>query len=128
MKFSETHRYSGSVEDVLLARSQTDVREAACKSSGALSWDVQVTPTSQGVEVSIERVMPPNVPAMFRSFIGDSIKVSQSENWTTHPDGSARAEVRVTIGGQPASMIGTSVISSDATGSTERTEGEATVS
>jgi Protein of unknown function (DUF2505) len=129
MQFSQTHEFAGSVAEVLQARTQADVREAACKSSGALSWKVTVTPGDGGARVEVERVMAPDVPALFKSMVGDSITVVQTEQWLVEANGDARASVKVVIAGKPASMTGSSVIAANptGTGSVERTEGDVTV-
>jgi hypothetical protein len=128
MRFSESYSCAASAADVFAARCQPAVREAACTASGALSWTVDVREASDVTHIVVTRVLPPNVPAAFRSFIGDSINVRQQEEWTSVTDGSYQAQITVTIVGQPASMVGSSVIRADGAGSVEDTTGEVKVS
>jgi hypothetical protein len=127
MRFSESHLAAACVEDVFAARCEHSVREAACKASGALSYNVAISRSGELTRVQVDRVLPPNVPAMFRPFIGDSIPVRQVEEWAPTADGGRLAKVTVTIPGQPATMIGTSRISPDGAGSIEVTDGEVKV-
>jgi len=65
---------------------------------------------------------------MYKKFVGESIDVRQVEQWSA-PDagGGRRADLKVTIKGQPASMVGTASLIPKATGSTEILEGDVKV-
>jgi hypothetical protein len=129
MKLSVRHAFSGSVEQIFASHIDQDVREQACRRSGALSFQVQVHPAADGsARVEVERVMPATVPDYVRKFVGDSITVRQVEDWPA-PDGRGgrRAEIRLSIQGQPASMTGTAQLSPDGDGCVEQFTGEVKV-
>ena len=130
MKFFETHSSDASVSEVFIARCRQDLRERACEKSGALRWQVQIERTADGgARVLVERSMPPDVPDMFKAFVGKSIDISQVEEWSpAAADGSRAATIRLSIRNQPASMTGTiKLTSTESSGSLEVVEGEVTV-
>lgn len=129
MKLSVRHAYSGSVEQIFASHTDQDVREQACRQSGALSFQVRVRSAADGsARVEVERVMPATVPDYVRKFVGDSITVRQVEDWAA-PDGrgARRAEIRLTIQGQPATMTGTAQLSPESDGCLEQITGEVKV-
>jgi hypothetical protein len=129
MKLSVTNRSDGTVEQVFASHADKGVREAACQQSGALSWQVSVTPQPDGgATVEVDRVMAPDVPDYIRKFVGEAISIRQVEHWSAPDAGGGRqASVRLTIKGQPASMDATAVLRPDGDGSTEVLTGEVKV-
>lgn len=128
MRLSETTTSDISVEDAFEAHCEQSVRELACKESGALSWEVTITEKAGRTVIQVDRVMPPNVPDFVKKFLGDSISVRQVEEWgAPDADGARTADVKVTIKGQPASMVGTAVLKPAGSGSVEVVDGEVKV-
>lgn len=128
MKLSETTTSDINVEEAFQAHREQSVRELACKESGALSWEVTIAEQGGRTRIQVDRVMPPNVPDFVKKFLGDTISVRQVEEWSApEPDGTRKADVKVTIKGQPASMIGTAVLKPQGSGSVEVVEGEVKV-
>ncbi|HEX4728302.1 MAG TPA: DUF2505 domain-containing protein [Jatrophihabitans sp.] len=129
MKLTVRHAFSGSVEQIFASHLDQDVREEACRQSGALSFQVRVRPAADGSgRVEVERVMPATVPDYVRRFVGDSITVRQIEDWSA-PDGrgARRAEIRLSIQGQPAGMTGTAQLTPDGNGCVEQITGDVKV-
>ncbi|MDQ1733435.1 MAG: hypothetical protein QOK10_3594 [Pseudonocardiales bacterium] len=128
MRLSETTASEFSVEQMFAAHVEKSVREQACEESGALSWEVSITRDGDGARIQVDRVMPPAVPEYVKKFLGETINVRQVENWTG-PDGSGTrtATVKVTIQGQPASMVGEAVLKPQGAGSVETVEGDVRV-
>jgi hypothetical protein len=129
VKLTVRHAFSGSVEQIFASHIDQDVREEACRQSGALSFQVRVRPAADGsARVEVERVMPATVPDYVRKFVGDSITVRQVEDWSA-PDGrgARRAEIRLSIQGQPASMTGTMQLTPDGDGCVEQVTGDVKV-
>jgi hypothetical protein len=118
-----------TVEQNFASRVEQDVREQACRESGALSYDVSIRRAADGgARVEVRRVMPARVPDIMRRFVGDDIAVEQVEQWSPPgPTGTRTATVEVTVKGQPASMTGSMVLSPDGRGCTELVTGEVTV-
>jgi hypothetical protein len=124
MKLREENTSDFTVEQAFRAHCEQSVREKACEQSGALSWEVTITPAGDGVRVQVDRVMPATVPDFVRKFLGETINVRQIEQWSA-PDsaGTRTADVKLTIQSQPASMLGKATLSADGTGSREVVEG-----
>jgi len=124
----ETTSQAG-VEQNFAAKTEQQVREQACRESGALSYQVAIEHTAGGgARVDVRRVMPAKVPDLVRRFVGEDITVEQVEQWgPPGPTGTRTATVRVLVEGQPASMAGEMVLAPDGEGCTELVTGEVTV-
>ncbi|MGX7677787.1 DUF2505 domain-containing protein [Jatrophihabitans sp. DSM 45814] len=129
MKLSESITSEASVEQTFEAHCEPGVREAACKKSGALSWNVTIEPAADGtVRIQVDRSLPPDVPDFAKKFIGDKIEVRQIEQWSAADSAGGRtADLRLTIKGQPVTMVGTAVIAPSGSGSTVTIEGDVKV-
>ena len=128
MKLSETTTSDINVEEAFEAHCEQSVREQACKESGALSWQVTIEEQGGRTRIQVDRVMPPNVPDFVKKFLGETISVRQVEEWSAaDADGTRKADVKVTIKDQPASMVGTAVLKAQGSGSVEVVEGEVKV-
>ncbi|HEX8078819.1 MAG TPA: DUF2505 domain-containing protein [Jatrophihabitans sp.] len=119
-----------TVEQIFASRVEQSVREQACRESGALSYDVLIEQSADGgARVRVQREMAPKVPDYIRRFVGESISITQVEQWSAPgPTGVRTAVVDVTVKGQPASMTGSMVLSPAPEGSTELVSGEVKVS
>lgn len=120
MKLYETFTYDGAtVEQVFGLISSRDFRSRACEELGDLEYDVKVVENGAGTIVTINRKIASDMPDFIKKLTGDTVKVLQEEVWgAPGADGGRTAEVKVTIHGQPAHMIGAATIS-DAGGSAE---------
>jgi hypothetical protein len=129
MKLTEQTSSEATVEEAFAAHCEQSVREKACRESRALSWDVSIEPADDGsVRIQVDRVMPPEVPDFIKKFLGDTISIRQIEQWAPLDASGARtADVKLTIKGQPASMIANAVLKPTADGSTEIVEGDVKV-
>jgi hypothetical protein len=129
MKLSEQTSSEATVEEAFAAHCEQSVREQACRESQAISWDVNIQPAGDGsVRIQVDRVMPPDVPDFIKKFLGDTIQVRQVEEWSpANSSGGRTANVKVTIKGQPASMVGSATLRPTADGSTELVEGDVKV-
>jgi len=129
MKLSVRHAFSASVEQIFAAHIDQEVREQACRYSGALSYQVRVRTSDDGTaQVEVERVMPATVPDYVRKFVGDTITVRQVEDWSAPDGGGARrATIRVSMPGQPVMMAGTAQLSPDTNGCVEQVTGDVKV-
>ncbi|MEO6700810.1 MAG: DUF2505 domain-containing protein [Jatrophihabitantaceae bacterium] len=129
MKLTVAHSSAASVEQTFASHLEKSVREEACRQSGALSYQVDISPAADGgALVQVDRRMAPTVPDFIQKFVGDSIEIRQIEQWSAPAaDGSRRASIKLTIKGQPASMVGTAVLSADGDGSREVVTGDVKV-
>jgi len=113
MKLNETFTYDGAtVEQVFGLISSQDFRNRACEELGDLEHDVKVVENDAGATVTINRKITSDMPAFIQKLTGDTVKVLQEEVWgTPGAGGSRKADVKMTIHGQPAHMIGVATIS-----------------
>lgn len=104
MKFSHEIRYAAGADDVYAMLAEPAFREEVCVAGGALSQNVQVTPSAGGMTVLVDQTMPADgIPSFATKFVGDKIQVEQKETWTSPTE----AALEVTIPGKPGHMRGT---------------------
>ncbi|MFT4300070.1 MAG: DUF2505 domain-containing protein [Aeromicrobium sp.] len=107
MKLSETFTYSGADIDAVYGLiTDQAFRSEACEDQGAIEYEVTV----DGGTVTIVRTMPAEVPDFVKKLTGSTVKVKQTENWRDPGDGTRVADVKVSIIGQPAEMLGTATL------------------
>jgi hypothetical protein len=113
-------RYDGSSpEQVYAMLSDPDFREAVCEYQRFPRRDVTITPTSSGMDVTVDQHRPATeVPSFARKFVGDEINIVQSESWSSPTRGS----LHVTIPGKPGDMKGTISLNAVDGGTTEVVE------
>ncbi|EFQ82788.1 hypothetical protein HMPREF0063_11997 [Aeromicrobium marinum DSM 15272] len=110
MKLTEKFSYPGvGVEDVYGLITDQAFREEACEDQHSLEYDVSI----DGGTVTIVRTMPAEMPDFVKKLTGDTVKVKQTERWSDPGDGTRVADVKVSIIGQPAEMVGTAKLSTN---------------
>lgn len=129
MKFNETYSYGDAdVEAVFGLISSKEFRTESGEESGASDIDVDVDESGGGVTITIVRTQPAEMPDFVKKLTGDTVKVKQTEKWSAPAaDGSRRADVKVSIIGQPAEMLGTAVLESTGGGTEFTVNGDVTV-
>lgn len=76
--------------------------------SGSLEVDAEVEETADGVRIRHHRVMPAKVPGFVKRFLGESIPLSETQQWgEADEDGSRRATFVLDFNGQPMTFSGT---------------------
>lgn len=75
--------------------------EAKCTATGSLRTDVHISGEAESaVTVRTSRVLPANVPAVAKSFVGENLDVSETQEWSApSADGSRSAVVTVHFSG-----------------------------
>jgi hypothetical protein len=107
-----------------------EFRAAVCEATHALDYDVEVDEHGDGsATVRVHRVMPAEVPDFVRKFVGESVDVTQTEEWGP-ADGAGRrtADLLLEIKGQPARMTGAIVLEPTSDGVRESITGDLKVS
>lgn len=130
MKLNETYSYGDAdVESVFGLISSKDFRTEAAEDAGAGDVDIDVAESGGSVTITIVRTQPADAPDFVKKLTGDTVKVKQTEKWAApDADGTRRADVKVSIIGQPAEMLGTAVLRTTSGGGTEFTvNGDVTV-
>lgn len=112
MKFNESYSYGDAdVESVFGLITSREFRTEAAADAGASDVDVSVDETPETTTVTIVRTQPAEMPDFVKKLTGESVKVKQTESWSAPAaDGSRTADVKVSIVGQPAEMLGTATL------------------
>ncbi len=81
--------------------------QAKCAATGSLQTTVDISETADGaVTITSTRVLPAEVPAAARKFVGETISATETQTWSPPAvDGSRTAEVSVDFSG-PLSFSG----------------------
>ncbi|QWC84070.1 DUF2505 domain-containing protein [Nocardioidaceae bacterium] len=105
MRYEHTMTYEASAEQVFEMLKSEEFREKVCSElRQTQSWDVDVTPKGEGMDVRIEQVQETKgVPSAAKKFIGDTTTIVQTEHWTSP----RAADLGVEIPGKPGSVKGT---------------------
>lgn len=119
-----------SVADVMGIVLDPKFRAAVCEATMAIDHQVVIQRGEGGSAiVTVNRTMPAAVPDFVRRFVGETIALVQTETW--RPDdgsGTRRADLTLSIVGQPASMAGSIVIAKTSDGVRETVSGGLVVS
>jgi hypothetical protein len=129
MKLSEKFSYQGSgVEAVYALLVDEQFRTESCANQGATDYDVTVVPSGEGATVTIVRTQDADMPDFVKKLTGNTVKVKQTEVWSA-PDasGNRTADVKVSIIGQPAEMIGTAKLFAKGDSADFTVDGDVTV-
>lgn len=114
MKINETFTYPGTdVESVYAVIIDPTFREEAVDADGAIDREITAEPNDNGGDtITVVRTQPADMPDFIKKFIGESVKVKQTETWGGPDAGGARsAAVKFSVIGQPAGMTGTATLS-----------------
>lgn len=122
MKITEAFSYDGAdVASVYGLISDQAFRTESCANQGATDYEVSVEPNGDGATVTLLRTQEAEMPDFVKKLTGNTVKVKQTEVWSgPDADGNRTADVKVSIIGQPAEMVGTAALRGS-TGGTEFT-------
>lgn len=101
--------------------------EEKCQATGSLRTTIDVSgDPDSAITVRTERVLPADVPAVARSFVGETIDVTEIQEWSAPgSDGSRSAVVSVRFSG-PLRFEGTAELRPTAAGCSITTSGRMT--
>lgn len=94
--------FPADVSETFAWLSNPEAITRVCAATGSLETTVDVAPDSLTgtVQITTVRVLPADVPAAARSFVGETITVTESQLWSpSQPDGSRTASVEVNFSG-----------------------------
>jgi uncharacterized protein DUF2505 len=130
MKLNESFSYSGSdVESVYALITDQAFRTESCANQGSMDYTVTVEPNGDGATVTVIRTQEADLPDFVKKLTGSTVKVKQTEVWSgPGGDGSRTADVKVSIIGQPAEMVGKATLSATGDGSEFELNGDVKVS
>jgi hypothetical protein len=130
MKLNESYSYGdadlGAVYDLITSE---EFRTESAEQAGATELDISVEESGGGHVVTIVRTQPAEMPDFVKKLTGDTVKVKQTEKWGPAQEGGDRtADVKVSIVGQPAEMVGTALLSAAGGGTQFTLDGDVKVS
>jgi hypothetical protein len=130
MKLTEKFSYQGSDVDAVYGLLVDQAfRTESCANQGASEYDVKVEPQGDGATVTIVRTQPADMPDFVKKLTGSTVKVKQTEVWSgPDSEGNRTADVKVSIIGQPAEMVGKAKLFAKDGGSDFTVDGDVKVS
>ena len=130
MKIKESFTYDGAdVESVFGLISDQAFRTESCANQGATDYEVSVDVSGGGATVTLVRTQEAEMPDFVKKLTGNTVKVKQTEVWgPADGDGNRTADVKVSIIGQPAEMVGTAVLAATGGGTEFTLNGDVKVS
>jgi Protein of unknown function (DUF2505) len=122
MKFSHELRYDATPDQVYGMLVDSAFREEVCESATAtVRHAVEVTTSGDTATVTVEQVQPTRgIPSFARKFVGDEIRVLQTETWSSP----TRASLLVEIPGKPGKLSGTVALAADGEQTVETVAGD----
>jgi hypothetical protein len=115
-RLTHTLTYDAPLAQVSAMLDDTRFREEVCACQRVLRATVEVDDYPEGMRVVVDQVQPAKgIPSFAKKFVGDEIRVVQTEIWTSE----TFAELHVTIPGKPGEMTGTIVLSASGETTTE---------
>jgi hypothetical protein len=98
--------------------------QVKCAATGSLETTVEVNATpDDAVTITSTRVLPADVPAPAKKFVGETISATETQEWSAaSPDGSRTADVSVDFSG-PLSFSGSLSLTPATDGSYVETRG-----
>jgi hypothetical protein len=132
VKLTEKFSYDGAdVAAVYGLLTDQAFRTESCANQRATDYEVTVEPNGDGdgATVTILRTQEADMPDFVKKLTGKTVKVKQTEVWSA-PDasGNRTADVKVSIIGQPAEMIGVAKLFARDGGSDFTVDGDVKVS
>ena len=130
MKITESFSYTGAdVESVYALISDQEFRTESCANQGATDYDVKVEADGDGATVTLLRTQEAEMPDFVKKLTGSTVKVKQTEVWgAPDADGNRTADVKVSIIGQPAEMVGKATLKGSSGGTEFTLNGNVKVS
>ena len=125
---NETLTYDADPATVFAMLCDKRWRERVCEAMHAVDHTVTMVESGDRVTVTTKRTMPAMVPEAVRRVTGDTITITQVEQWgPAATDGSRVADLQVSIAGQPAGMRGNVRLTPAGNGSTHAYRGDVKV-
>ncbi len=97
MRLTAEIRYQAGLDAVFAMISDRTFHERKCIANGATGYEVDLRQTPGGVLVTTRRTLPTSgVPDLFRSLVGDTLVVTQVDDWTA-AEGSGGRDGRAVV-------------------------------
>lgn len=129
MKLKEVFAYPAGPAAVFDLISDPAFRKKTIEATGGTDVEVDVKPNGDDVTIVILRSQKAaRIPDFIKSFVGETVRVKQVENWgPPDGDGNRKASVKLNVQGQPAGMDGQATLRQDGKGSSFVMQGDVKV-
>lgn len=120
MKITRSRSLPAAVEDTFAVIATQDHQEAKAAAQATES-SATVTELEGGLlGVHIERVLPTKgMPGPVATVVGETLAITEQQTWRApRADGARTADLEITVGGAPLTLLGTITLSPEGTGST----------
>lgn len=110
MEFSTEVAFPASADEVARMLATEAYVMEKIQASGGEALDLEVVGTADGpVTITSRRAMPTDdIPAGYRSLVGDTIEIREVDAWEAPaPDGARRGTIAIEVAGAPVRVAGT---------------------
>ena len=104
-KISCVDKYNASADDIWAMLNSRDYVDAKYQALGDISTDVVQFDTGDAIALSVERVVPADLPDFAKKIMGDTNKIVQNENWTASGGGYV-CDLLIEFPGKPMKVTG----------------------
>ena len=121
MRFEHVLRYDAAPAEVFAMLRDPGFREQVCEAQHATEASAKIDGVDDSMSVTVEQQRPADgIPSFAKKFVGDTIHIVQSEEWSSATD----ATLDVGIPGKPGHLKGTVTLRPDGEGTVETVAGE----
>jgi hypothetical protein len=126
MKISAIIDHAATPDEVFAMLADEEFQNRKCVATGALSHTVSITEQNDRTLIVSTRELPAdNFPSFVRSMVGDSLSVTETQDWgPLGDDGVRHGRLTVHIAGAPINLAGTLSLAVGGPGSVETIEGD----
>ena len=104
-KISRVDKYNASADDIWAMLNSRDYVDAKYQALGDISTDVVQFDTGDAIALSVERVVPAELPDFAKKIMGDTNKIVQNENWSAAGGGYV-CDLHIEFPGKPLKVTG----------------------
>lgn len=105
-KISRVDKYNASADDIWAMLNSRDYVDAKYQALGDISTDVVQFDTGDAIALSVERVVPAELPDFAKKIMGDTNKIVQNENWSAAAGGGYVCDLHIEFPGKPLKVTG----------------------
>ena len=104
-KISRVDKYNASADDIWAMLNSRDYVDAKYQALGDISTDVVQFDTGDAIALSVERVVPAELPDFAKKIMGDTNKIIQNEKWSARGEGYV-CDLKIEFPGKPLHVTG----------------------
>jgi len=112
----QVQHYTAGPLDVFAMLSDPAFIEKKCLASGSIEASAEVTTEDAGTTIVSRRVLPAKLPGFAKKFVGETLTLIETQNWTDDDEGTRTATFVVDFGNNPISFGGNVTLRPDGSG------------